>query len=1118
MKTAKFIAALWLSLVTLPHAQTQTTPASTPKTITKENTIYVPFEKLEDVFAGQEQGVFLPYREFLEMWNKLNLPENIKNVEPPVEGVLAGAQYTGRVTGGVAEIKAKLNFEALKEGWSSLQLGTGDLALAETKTTAYLSAGDSGHEIIFPNKGSYSLEATIFGRVSVEKGVSTLTLRLPKTAVSQFELLVPDKSLEFTITPASAFSAIEQEGGTKLAVYFGASQDITISWIKKGGETTLPALLFSDVQTNVRLSAGAVRSDVTTSYRVLRAGVNMFDITVPVDQQVLSVEGQNIRDWKTSTEGDTQKIHVELHTPAKDNYSLAIKLESALPPLPQTLKIPLITTLGVERQSGTVNVFGEGDLFVEVSELQGLSQQSIVRAKDAPVPVGSYRHLRLPYAGVIKVSEAKPQIEVSSLTLLTVGIDQLTLNAKFDYLIKKAGVFDVTIGLPEIFSNAVATGPMVETSTITTTDAGSVMNVRFKQRVSGDLSFNITSEVNRAKPDEPLVVPAFSPAGVERHDARIGLAIHVSLKANTAEKGDFLEEDIRNLAGMPVQDPAKSPLTLGFRYRTQADKTAAPAKLSFELRKPRVSAEVFALVDVREALTRHSWIINYHVDFAGVDDFRIEVPKAIADDIQIEGANIKERIKTELNDEKGQPNGKVEMRVVLQDKVLGDYRITFFHDGVRGEQKAGVVQPVALQEVKALNVFRETGQIAVIKDGNLEFTKTVANGLEVMDPKELRPELQRDGIFLAYKYSQHPLALNLDVSKNFYLEVPQAVVTYAVLTSVIAEDQAETTEVIYWVKNNSQQFFSVQLPSRGDKQARLLSDAFVAGEPQQPGKRPDKNEVLIRLPAKQANNTEFPVRFVYEVPSPNPGKKLGFRGNFKLDPPQLADVKVLQSKWTLYLPTTHRYAGFGGSMREEMGQRGWERVMRGIRLFVPQIGPPAPPSGTLQRSEPPELPTARTAGFDTQLRLEGMKTGLRRMDAPAAVEVAFRGKTYSFLVEAMLGILGFAGGIYCLRRNQQERWAYFIFVGLGALVISGVVNPRSAAPWQTLAFGVLGAAFIWIVPGIFRWIAGFAKRRREAAAAKNAPTSFPVHPPAPAAPPVKPASDAPSKPEDGHDY
>ncbi len=59
--------------------------------MTREQTIYVPFEKLEDVFGNEECSVFLPDREFLERWNRLNLPEKLKNSEPPVEGVLAAA-------------------------------------------------------------------------------------------------------------------------------------------------------------------------------------------------------------------------------------------------------------------------------------------------------------------------------------------------------------------------------------------------------------------------------------------------------------------------------------------------------------------------------------------------------------------------------------------------------------------------------------------------------------------------------------------------------------------------------------------------------------------------------------------------------------------------------------------------------------------------------------------------------------------------------------------------------------------------------------------------------------------------------------------------------------------
>ncbi len=1101
MKLSRLLALIlpaFAAPIFAQEPQPQPQPAQPPKVITKEHRVFVPFDKLEEVFAGQEQGVFLPYREFLEMWNKVNLPEKLKKTEPPVDGVVAGAGYTGKVDGDLAEIHAKVNFEALKDGWSQIPLGT-DLALAEAKTTALLNATKDGQTILFPKKGAYTLEAVIFGKITRDKGRATLPLKLPATAVSQFELVIPEKGLEFTIIPASAFSAVEQEDGTKLAVYFGASQQVTISWAKKGGETALPPLLFADAQADVRVTAGALRSDVMINYRILRAGVGTFRFEVPADTQVLGVTGHGIKEWKplppngpVGADGkQNQAIEVTLHTPAKDAYQLNLTLESALGALPQKPALPIVTALKVERQSGTMTVNADAELLVEPADLQNLTQQGVALMKDGrsqPGLVGSYRYLRLPYAGVLNVKEAKPEVEVAGETLLRITPEMQEITARFDYSVKKAGIFSTQIELPGGLSQAEAVGDQIERSSVQDVGGKKMLVVKFAARRTGKFSFTVTAEIPRAKPDEVVTVPVFAPQSIERIVMGVSLAVHVSLKANTTDKGDMREEDIRNLGGIPIKDAGSTPLTLGFRYRAQTPEKAGaalpvvkPAQLQFELRKSRVTAEVLTLLEVREALTRHSWIVNFSVEFAGVNEFTVEVPKAIADDLQIEGANIKERIKSEAKDAQGNATGAVLWRVVLQDKVLGAHMLTFSHDEARGEQKPGAVLPVSLHEVKAPGVFRETGQVAVLKDGNLEFTKTDAKGLETIDPKELNAALQRDGIFLAYKYSQHPVSLALSVSKNLYLDVPQAIVTHAGLMSVIAEDGAETTEVIYWVKNNSQQFFSIQLPARGGKQARLLSDAFVNGEPQQPSKRPDRNEVLIRLPARQEGNAEFPVRFVYEVPSAKPGEKLGWRGSFDIEPPQLAGVKVLQTRWTLWLPASQRYVDFGGAMREDVGSFGWENYARRFRMFLPQVGPAAPSARGAQYAQPPPLPAPKRAGFDTQLRKEGVSVELRRMDAPATVTVTHRGKTWAFLVEAFAGLLALAGAIALLRRGRGAKWAYFIFIGLGALALSGAVNPRSAGMWQMITVGVLVGAAVWLICGLRCWLAACAERRQERA-------------------------------------
>jgi len=740
MKILRLLVLVFLVLFAFASAQELPVAPMPPKIITKEQTVFVPFDKLEEVFAGQEQGVFLPYREFLEMWNKVNLPEKLKKTEPPVDGVIAGASYAGKVDGDLAEIRAKMNFEALKDGWSQIPLCT-DLALAEAKTTALLNATKDGQTIIFPKKGVYTLEATIFGKVTRDKGRSTLPLKLPGTAVSQFELTIPEKELEFTITPASAFSAAEQESGTKLAVYFGASQQVTISWAKKGGETALPPLLFADAQTDVRVTAGALRTDVTMSYRILRAGVSTFQFEVPAGTQVLGVMGQGIKEWSPlSANGPVgvdgrqkQFIEVTLHAPAKDTYQLKLTLESALGALPQKPALPVIAALKVERQSGSVTVDADAELVIEPDDLQGLTQQGVALAKDGksqPGLVGSYRYLRLPYAGVLNVTEAKPQVEVAGETLLRITPESQELTARFDYTVKKAGIFSTQIELPAGYAQVEATGEQIERATVQDAGGKKVLNVKFAARRTGKFSFNVTAELPRKKADEAVAVPVFAPQAVERTEMRVGLAVHVSLKANTIDKGDMREEDIRNLGGIPIKDAGATPLTLGFRYRSQVAENPVPVKpaqVQFELRKSRVSAEVLTLVEVRETLTRRSWFVNYDVEFAGVNEFSIEVPKAIADDLQIEGANIKERSKTDTKDAQGNPTGVVLWRVMLQDKALGVQTLAFSHDEAHAEQRPGAVLPVVLQEVKVPGVFRETGQVAVLKDGNLEFTKTDTN-------------------------------------------------------------------------------------------------------------------------------------------------------------------------------------------------------------------------------------------------------------------------------------------------------------------------------------------------------------------------------------------------------
>ncbi|MCB1078240.1 MAG: hypothetical protein KDM64_10490, partial [Verrucomicrobiae bacterium] len=701
------------------------------------------------------------------------------------------------------------------------------------------------------------------------------------------------------------------------------------------------------------------------------------------------------------------------------------------------------------------------------------------------------------------------------------------------------------------FEGVEATGPLVEDfSEETAQDGTRTLTVKFSQRAEGRFSFNVTGRQVRANAEDNTVVPVFTPLDVERHEGKVGLEIHTSLDPNTTDAGDLRQQDVSLLqqeaARMDVQQaqqqqgtqvvappgiPGSGPLQIGFRYRGEAK----PATIGFKLKEPQVNAEVFTLVEVREQLVRYRWTVAYNVLYAGVDTFILSVPEGIAEDLRVDGAIIKEIKKDYVPEAPAaapDPNapappapaanaGTKLWAVVLRDKRMGSYELTLSYDKPLSEAEiTGAAPPpppaeggqatakhqgqhfqIGLPEISLVDVFRETGQVAVVKDDNLEILDAKANALEPIDPKELTGGLAREGVFLAYKYRRHPMGLDLDVSRNEFLPVPQAVVTYAALTSVISNDRAVTSEVVYWVKNNAKQFFSVSLPEGG----KMVSDIYVNGDPQQPMRRADEDVVLIRLPVGgDQGNQSFPVRFVFEVPSPDPGEDLGAFGTITVTPAKLTDAEVLQSHATLYLPNEAIYRSFRSAMRLPVERRGWTRFRHAFDWLIPSLGPQVMPGLRENWTAPPKLPEGAQGGFDIQLPKEGQKFELHRLDAPDVIRIGYRSQAFAFFWEALFCLAAFVAGVWMLWKPLRWRFAYAAAAGLLPLIIAGALSPTAASFWQSITLGTFLAVLVWMVCGTFqsakaaltRLKNGFRNRRKAKpetpASEETAPTQEPA--------------------------
>lgn len=1091
-----------------------------PQALKVERSIYLPFEDLEKVFEKEGRGVYLPYREFLDLWNQLNIQRKEEDTKPPVDGVIASADFKAALEGGedkALAIQATLKVESFKEkGWAVIPLAKAGLNIAEAQTgEATLNlAADGSYQLIVPRKGSHEIKLKLYARLNTAGSRQSATLNLPRAGVSKFEAVLPEQGWDFEIQPAAAYSTEAlPDGTTRFAFFFGESDRFDVAWQKQGEETKLTPLLFADMGLLSRVIPGAVQTTATVNYRVLRSGVDSFDLLIPAGQEVLGVSGQNIKEWDVQPpagEVKEQRLTVRLHAAARQEYLLTVNLEQPLDALPMEFPVPVVRADKVVRQRGSVFVSRHDELDLEAVTVQGLTQQALAPAGNeagAETPFGGYRYLAVPFELTLAVKKAEPQVEVESWTRYIVETDSARYVARFDYQIKRAGVFGVRIRLPQGFENAECEGALVEDFSEEEADGARHLNVKFSSRAVGRVQLELRARRTRVQAAEDETLPAFAPQEVARHEARLAVQVHTSLDANTRDTGAMRQMDAGELpeakpqeavpnqqvAPPPAGIPGEGPVTLAFRYRGEA----APAVLAFKLKEPQINAEVFTWVSVKDQSVRYQWTVAYQVQYAGVDTFIFSLPSAIASDLRVEGDLVKEVRKPYVfppNAPGTAPSageGREFWAVMLRDKRMGAYELKLTLERPLGgsvaasPEAAGAADaPPAVEDARAFEldlpeiqlaqVFQENGQVSVVKDDNLEILSDSSTNLQAIDPKELDARLANlGGAIRAYKYRRHPLKLQLKVSRNEFLAVPSVVITYAALKCVVAPDRAVTTEAVYWVKNNTSQFISLRLPAEW----RIVSDVLVDGTPQQPMRRESESDVLIRLPTGDKHRqTAFPVRFVYEAPSPEPGRKPGWAGTFHIPAVRVADADILQSQVQLYLPQDFVYRGFDSAMRLPVTERGWGRFRRLFDWIIPTLGPQVTTGQVAGFEAPPTVPGGATGGFDIQVPVDGRRYLLQRLDAPDDIAVSFQSQGFAYFTEALFLLLAFAGGLFLLKRPASWKMVYFGAAGLLPLIIGGAVNPGAASFWNAIFLGTLLAAFIWLVVGGWRRVWALARR------------------------------------------
>jgi len=822
----------------------------------REQTIYIPYTKLREVFEKEGRGVFLPYEKFHELWREAREKKTPDDkAKPPVGALITEVENEATVEKDVVRITAKIKIELLTEGWHEVPLRLADAAILSAahgeEPARVVPDGKGGYKLLIQHKGKdpaqTELALTYARSFTKAPGQNSVSFQSPQAPVNRWKIRIPEPGVKVDVFPVIAATEVPEgeaaDDETVLMAFVGAAPSVRINWTPKAeGAAGLEALATVEVQQEVTIDEGVTRTTARLHYEISRAELSQLSVEVPADQKVVNVFDPNVRQWDFKKEGEVQTVTIDLYEPTRGTQNVTIELERFTDDVAkEDLTVPVVKALNVGRQQGVVVVSLDDGLRGEATKRTGLLQ---LDAADLPDRLRnrkwdfSYRYATLPFDLAVSVEKVLPQVSVDELVEAYLEPTHLTLNLLALYRVERAGVFQFELEVPAGFEVRRVEGRAVAGATAASVESHQLLGDE-KTRMLVNLSRKAFSrketdrtglfveltrrldDPNLLRPtgetsDIPLPLPRVAPASVERSNGRVVLFAPASLRVNAKEhegaRDTSFTKAYEKMASVRDGRFPETRPALAFAYTREPVSLAVSA----QRRKPHVTARQLLIARIEAGVVKYEAKFYYDVQYSGVKSLRIDVPEDLADSIRKQTESIRrEKFDPAAEDPPQAPpaEGYVAWRLTGDAEMLGRRQIDFAWEEKLDEQlDVGKSIDLAIPQLKPMSVDRASGQIVITKAETIDIApQGTPEGLLGIDPQtDLMEEAKVPDAARAYEF-QEDWSLTITARRYKLEEVKQTRIEMAVVRMNVTRGDEIAVHALYRIRS-ARQRLAMRLP------------------------------------------------------------------------------------------------------------------------------------------------------------------------------------------------------------------------------------------------------------------------------------------------------------------
>ncbi len=1038
----------------------------------REQSIYIPYSKLREVFEREGRGVFLPYEEFQRLWTAAReATRRPSEDKPPVGTLITEVEHRAVVSGDVVRVVAKVKFEILTKGWHEIPLRLSDAAvisamLGDEPARLVFEPGGGGHKLIVEKKGEepelFELSLEYAKALQKSPGQNRISFEVPQAPVSRWEIRIPESGVKVNIHPLIAATEVVVSGDADAADYtvvrafVGAAPIVRLDWTPKAeGAAGLEAIAEVQARQQTWIEEGAVRTSCTLTYDISRAELSRIVVEVPVDQRIVDVFNANVRQWSVEQDSDVQRITIQLFEPAGKQQEVTIELEQfTVQNAQQEVKIPVIKAANSSRQRGIVVVHVAADLRAETMSKSRLMQ--IDQAELPPSLAGdqwtfSYRYVSVPFDLSLRVEKVQPRIAVDTLVEAYLEPQHLTLKVLAVYHIERAGVFRLELGIPTGYRVRSVRGRATAGAQAADVDAHHIegenrLVVNLTRKAFGRVALAVNLQRYLVEPDLleptghavtiPLKVPKPPAMSVEHESGRLVVYASESLRVNPGEVEGLRSVSFEDaLKGMDSQNSpvARTRAVLAYVFGRED----AALNLQVERRQPHVTVRQLLVARIQAGVVKYEATFFYDIRYSGVKTLRIDIPIDVLDEIRNNTPRVREQVidppPSDLAD------GYVAWSLTGDTEFIGNVTINLSLEKKIEQLEVGKSIELLIPRFNAMHIDRAWGQIVLTKAETIDVRESgEPKGLRPIDPRhDLMPGANVPEAARAFEFHDD-WELTVKATRYKLEAVTRTSIERAVLRMVVTRSGETSVQALYRLRS-ARQRLAVRLPENVEFDSVPLR---INGRPValERGDQDDYFLPLVGLDADQPIHVELR----YTVTG----------GGTLLDYPVFPLEPAIQRVYLcVYLPAERVYLGSAGPWTDELF---WRRQ----------------PTLDLQpfpRRNHRDLMNWVNEGINARIPTTDTFQIAGRMYLFSASHPVADGKLRLFTMdEDWLNVLLFMsivlGGVALLRRKVSARW---LTVGafLVLLVLSGVFFPifsRQVAD-GTLLSAIFIVMVIWML-------------------------------------------------------